>query len=120
MKATWFGAVAVLFLAVGCGGRTDENDEAGGSDEPPTSTPDEDAGGGKDPPPSGGVALPGCEEGFDKKKEPYRSCNWVAKGYCYEDKLEACACVCPQNTSVVSNCASGFPVEDGEVEVYCY
>src|SRR5688572_15648651 len=115
MKLERFGMVALLLLAVACGGRTDEDDEVGDSNEPGPSAPDEDAGNNSEPPPSGGVALPGCEKGFDKKKEPYRSCNWVAKGYCYEDKLEACACVCPRDTSVTSNCASGFPAEDGEV-----
>jgi hypothetical protein len=120
MKLEWFGVVALLVVAVACGGRTDEDEGVGDSDEPTPSAPDEDAGGAAEPPPSGGVALPGCEKGFDEWKEPSRPCNWLAKGYCYEDKLEACACVCPRDTSVASHCASGFPVEDGRVEVYCY
>ena len=120
MKVMHLGFAALCLLAVACGGRTDQGEEeTDGSDEAPAA-PDGSDPGAEPGTPDEGVALPGCEKGFDRYKEPSRSCNWVAKGSCYEDKLEACACVCPRDTSAASHCSSGFPVEDGAVDVYCY
>ena len=111
-----------MLVATGCGGRTDqEEDEGADPSDPPAATPEDGQGDGEDEPEDPtGILLPGCEKGFDASVERDRSCNWLAEGYCYEDKLEACACVCPRDSSVTSHCASGFPVEDGKVEVYCY
>jgi hypothetical protein len=119
MKVNWL--VALVLLVLGCGGRVDQDEDAGDGD-PPTSTPpdDDEPEPSPDEPTDAGTPLPNCEKGFDASAERDRPCNWVAKGYCYEEKLEACACACPRDPSVTSHCASGFPVEDGRVEVYCY
>jgi hypothetical protein len=122
MNVSWIRWVTLVLVAAGCGGRVDEGHEGAGSSDPPAA-PDEgegEPGDEPDEPADGGVSLPGCEKGFDASAEPDRPCNWLAKGSCYEDKLAACACVCPRDTSATSHCASGFPVEDGRVEVYCY
>lgn len=124
MNVSWTRWVTVALVTAGCGGRTDEpGDEGTSPSDPPTSSPEEgEDEPGHDPhePSDGGVLLPGCEKGFDASAEPERPCNWLAKGLCYEDKLAACACVCPRDSSATSNCSSGFPVEDGQVAVYCY
>jgi hypothetical protein len=66
-----------------------------------------------------GQPLAGCMMGFEPDEAEGRLCNWQVMGRCYEEKLDACACVCPGGTAV-STCSSGFPQEDGAVEVYCY
>jgi hypothetical protein len=66
--------------------------------------------------PGSGIALDDCELGFLPDNEPTAPCNWVVEGRCYETKLEACACACPRGQST---CASGFPEEDGRVDVWC-
>ena len=127
MNVSWIRWVTVALVLAGCGGRIDEggDDGAGPSDHPSSSSGGGDDEPSDDPdeptePSDGGVSLPGCEMGFDASAERDRPCNWLAKGLCYEDKLAACACVCPRDSSATSNCSSGFPVEDGRVDVYCY
>jgi hypothetical protein len=118
MMAKWFGPWALSVLVLACGGRTDEGGEFSSPKGPPAPTPAEEGSEEPEKEPEGSTVLPGCEEGFDPKKEPYRTCNWLAEGRCYDEKLEACACVCPRDKA--SHCASGFPLENGRVEVYCY
>ncbi len=131
MNLSWTRWVTVALVVAGCGGRTDEEgDEGAGPSDPPTSSPDE----GEDEPgdepnepnsptsrATAGSRLPGCENGFDASAERERPCNWLAKGLCYEEKLDAPAPACARVTAPRrASCSSGFPVEDGQVDVYCY
>lgn len=43
-----------------------------------------------------------CDLGFDES-ETDRSCNWLANGLCYDDKDEACDCICPRNEDSISS-----------------
>lgn len=110
--------LAVVLLALGCGGKLDGDDA---SKQRPTSP--ETAEGSEPPasgkPPQGTTPLADCEPGFNPVREPERSCNWTVDGQCYEDKLAACACACPAS-SQDTVCSSDFPLENGRVPVSCF
>lgn len=118
MKSGCSYCIAIgLLVGVACGGKIEE--DAGGdrrdTASPPTANEQRPAAprwGGSDR-----TKLPDCEPGFELGDEPDRSCDWFADGLCYSDKLVACACVCPPHGG--STCLSGFPEENGRVEVYC-
>ena len=102
---------------VACGGRADGGDEGTGEDvsgadgaNAPTPT---------DPKKPGSTALGKCHPG-EPPDAALHTCPWLAKGLCYQTKLEACACICPADRQD-SVCSSGF--EDGpygQTEVKCY
>ena len=121
MKLEVVLGVLMAALCSACGGQTTDDRESKDVDSvDPDMNGAADAGagdGGQQV--DGGVALPGCQLGFDPEDADGRPCNWVAQGRCYEEKLEACACICPRDTAVTSNCSSGFPEENGHVPVYC-
>jgi hypothetical protein len=102
-------AAVVFLLLAGCGG------------EVRTGTPEVDGGGpGAEPGGGGGfsgTSLPGCRRGFKPDDQPSSTCDFLADGLCYESKVAACACVCPNRPN--TNCTSGFPVPDGRVVVTC-
>jgi hypothetical protein len=110
----WVSGICGLCL-LACGGAVDhdqikENGEPDESAEPGEPAPPDD--------PSPSTPLGACMAGFDRYEEPDRDCNWYADHLCYEDKLDACSCICPSGTKVTT-CSSGFPQKDGAVEVYC-
>ena len=98
--------ILLVFLA-GCGGEVKKSD--------PIQTDGGESNGG-----GGGfssTALPGCSPGFKPEDQPSRSCDFLADGLCYESKVAACACVCPNRSN--TNCTSGFPRPNGRVVVTC-
>lgn len=118
------GAGALLIgagLLGACGGRV-ESEPPPGTDGTGTSSSDGDGvrgdadgptGGSDDPAdsPSDKTPLGRCSEGFLRSEHPGRACNWLAEDRCYEEKLDACACICPQDRD--STCLSGFYGGDG-------
>lgn len=112
--------LSIVIGAGGCGGVVERDGRKDG--EAPPGEPAPADGANPDGTDDGGwdasTPLDMCMTGFDRDEEPERSCNWVAEGRCYEEKLDACACTCPGGTAV-STCSSGFPEENGAVEVYC-
>ncbi len=116
------GWILIAFAGlIGCGGQVD----GGGSAEPdpdamtPTPSDQEPRPGpnGNDPL-NDPTSLGECTPGFKQSAEPGRACAWLAKGLCYDEKLEACACICPMG---MSTCSSGFDNgPDGQVRVSCY
>jgi hypothetical protein len=105
--------IAFLLLA-GCGGEVRRGD--------PESV-DGSGMGGQRPATNGGgsglssTQLPACRRGFKPDDQTFRPCDFLADGLCYESKLDACACICPNRPG--TNCISGFPVPDGRVVVTC-
>lgn len=103
-------ALAVALSVLGCGGRAESGDDDAtdstitGTSEP---TPASPGGSSKSGSSFGATELGPCHLGFDPVVDPARSCDWLAKGLCYETKLAACACVCPANRQD-SVCSSGF------------
>jgi hypothetical protein len=64
------------------------------------------------------LALPACEPGFDiDERDAFKACSFVFDRLCYETKVAACACACPERAGTI--CTSGFPQFDGEVPVSC-
>lgn len=62
--------------------------------------------------------LSPCVPGFDRARNPERACNWAdAKGACFEEMDDACACICPDSTDSI--CWSSFPDPGQAVPVYC-
>src|SRR5687768_11898316 len=103
---SWWAAACLLGLS--CGGIAQrEGDGAGGASPMPqpspaptatASAPDADApmpGPGAGMSWDGGTLLPECVPGFAQSDDPVRPCNWLVRGLCFEDKLEACSCACP-------------------------
>jgi hypothetical protein len=128
MKTTMTGAARGRFWALlcaacvaACGGRADGDDQgtgeeitvdAGNDDRADDSIPSDS----KKP---GSTELGKCHPG-EPPDVALRTCPWLAKGLCYQTKLEACACICPADRQD-SVCSSGF--EDGpygQTEVKCY
>ncbi len=121
--------VATSALAVlGCGGRVADDGRDDPSSEPggPTTPAPEKA---PDPPPQGAPTgsaapfgdptdLPECEGGFAAGSARGRSCDWMANSLCFDDKLQACACICPRPTG--TTCSSDFPRPGGAVAVRCF
>jgi hypothetical protein len=112
-------SVGVLVLAIGCGGRSQSREADDGSALGEGDDDGEPKGNaGPDTAPGDEVSLPGCELGERDLGERGSDCLWLADGRCYQDKLEACACICPPGTGSV--CSSGFEDPDnGRVPVYC-
>lgn len=116
--------LAVFGLLAACGGRTfevDSSNEPTGDGDTTTSgsgggtQKDGVTGFGDDP-----VTLGACKLGFDPNADPTRPCPWVAKNRCYDHKLDACACICPQNGKSTT-CTSGFDGgPDSHTAVDCY
>lgn len=110
MRAVW----AFLLLAVGCGGEVRKDDSV---------DPDASGAGGHGAVENGGgtglssTTLSGCHRGFEPSDQTSRPCDFLADGLCYESKLDACACICPNRSN--TNCVSGFPVPGGRVVVTC-
>ena len=114
-------ALSLTLLAGACGGRVDAGDEepedvegTGGSTTAPAPS-------GSTKPANGlpSIPLDDCKLGFIPEEEPLRPCAWLGKGRCYDRKLDACACICP-NSQTPSTCRSGFDGgPDGRVAVFC-
>lgn len=100
--------LAFAFAVWGCGGRVD--DDAGDA-----AVPDVDAGHAD---PGGSLHLEECQLGFERGGDTTVPCNWTFDSRCYATKAEACACACPRRKA--STCVSGFPSDDGMVEVSCF
>ena len=108
-----------LFLALAalsaCGGRVVEQPGSGGSapSDPSTEDPAPSASAGRSSSPSSSLPthdLGDCTPGFSRADNPNRPCHWLTKlGSCFDEKLAACACICPLNGDSV--CFSGF--DDG-------
>lgn len=117
----WLRAAGVsVVIGIGaCGGvverESKEGPQAPPDDPAPAQAASDPGGAGWD----AATPLDSCMTGFVREEAPDRPCNWVVGDRCYEEKLEACACACPDGTAV-STCSSGFPEPDGAVEVYCF
>jgi hypothetical protein len=59
------------------------------------------------PSPGENTPLGPCRLGFHPNEDRDRPCDWLAGGRCYDDKLAACACICPRDRTD-SICSSGF------------
>jgi hypothetical protein len=98
-------AGALLLVATACGGQvvgdgSGKSDGSGGS-----ASRDGTAPGGDDT-----VDLPPCVKGWEPETGTVR-CPWLGSdGLCYEEKLSACACICPRNRE--SSCWSGESYND--------
>lgn len=108
----------------GCGGIVEYDAPASGGGGPGSgSGSGSDSGaGGRSNGSSGGAAgrtpLGTCSLGFSYDENPSVPCNWLAEGRCYEEKLDACACICPRRAG--TTCISGFYGGDGSAtEVSC-
>jgi hypothetical protein len=119
------GLWALLALA-SCGGRA----EGGTLGEVSTEEPGDGTSGGEPSPDDPDGTLPWwgantplgpCKPGFDPEVHPQRDCAFVAKGACYETKLEACACACPRNKKNTT-CSSAFDylLPNARSEVECF
>lgn len=102
------------------GGDSNSEDATGGADpgggSPSVGGNDGSGGGGSL---DGQATLGPCVEGFLYVENPSLQCNWLAEGRCYDEKLDACACICPRRGS--STCLSGFYGGDGSAtRVSCY
>jgi hypothetical protein len=122
------GLLAGVILAWalgGCGGIVEHEAPAGGGGSPGSGS-----GSGADPGSgsgarsgSGGAGngqtpLGACSPGFSYAENPDLPCNWLADGRCYEEKLDACACICPRRAG--TTCISGFYGGEGSAtEVSC-
>lgn len=121
MRRAWVCFGLVLSLAA-CGGRSERQDggddgmASPGADDGETAENSNDDG--SDDVPGDDVALPGCELGPRDEGQSGADCLWLAKGRCYADKLEACACICPRDHESI--CSSGFESEAGRTLVSCY
>jgi hypothetical protein len=121
MGRTWVCFGLALWVAA-CGGRSERQE---GSDDGGAVHGDDDVEGGDKPNddddndvPGDDVALPSCELGPRDEGQSGEDCLWLAKGRCYADKLEACACVCPRDRESI--CSSDFDNEAGRTPVSCY
>jgi hypothetical protein len=60
--------------------------------------------------------LPPCNLGTPLSQSA-GDCPWYFTGRCYDTKIDACACACPNRSG--TSCISGFPDADGKVVVVC-
>jgi hypothetical protein len=124
------GSMMVGFCLVACGAKSlAEPGESlaaaprATSDPPPRATSD------SSPPKSNrgsgvrldeGARLGPCEEGFVEREHPDRDCNCISDGVCFDTKAEACACICPRDSSH-NTCVSQWDCEkDSRTKVSCY
>ena len=120
MGRAWVCFGLALCMAA-CGGRSERQE---GSDDGGAVHGDDDVEGGDKPNdddndvPGDDVALPNCELGPRDEGQSGEDCLWLAKGRCYADKLEACACVCPRDRESI--CSSDFDNDAGRTPVSCY
>jgi hypothetical protein len=127
----------VLGLTFACGGKTSIDPDGSGSQAPPEagdgSSDGSKPGGGAEPgngPTSGGSnpgirfddgdPLGACQEGFFEIEQPSRDCNCLVEGVCFDTKAQACACICPRNSSH-NTCVSTRDCEkDSRTAVSCF
>lgn len=112
------GGVVVVLVGAGvmaCGGEVRRTAEPGEGEVEPASAAD---AGGARAGPVDLLALPACELGFSiEERDAFQACSFVFEDRCYETKVAACACACPDQAG--TTCISGFPQFDGEVPVSC-
>jgi hypothetical protein len=127
----WRGvtAIALLCFPVACGGRVIEESTPDDTTTPKQTDTSADASVPAKKPSSGGskddlngtVSLPDCAPGTLATKLAPSSlpmtCRYIYAGRCYDTKVKACACACPNKTGTV--CSSGFPAFDGTTVVSC-
>ncbi len=107
-------AVTVVLLALGCGGRTDSDDETGSETA---------AGGNGSDAGDGGLGterpLEECvEEGYPYHSANGRPCTYLADDLCYDALSQACACTCPRDRDSI--CITGlWPDDLGRTDVSC-
>jgi hypothetical protein len=89
--------------------------------EPPASGGKSDGSGNADPFDFGvGARLPECVAGFRQSDKPERRCNCLVQGVCFDDKAQACACICPR-TGKQNACVSEQECEErSRTKVRCY
>jgi hypothetical protein len=89
--------------------------------EPPAPGGKSDGSGDGDPFDFGaGAPLPECVAGFRQSDKPDKPCNCLVQGVCFDDKAQACACICPR-TGKQNVCVSDQECEEGSrTKVRCY
>lgn len=107
-------ALSVLLLG-GCGGNVDRASRGPvpkDDDSPESSGKSSGSAEGEE------TDLGDCVLGYLPDEEPGKDCDWMFGDRCYETKLDACSCACPDRRG--TSCVSGFPEPDGRVLVSCY
>jgi len=67
-----------------------------------------------------GAPLPECVAGFRQRDKPDKPCNCLVEGVCFDDKAQACACICPR-TGKQNACVSEHECEENSrTKVSCY
>ena len=133
MGRCWVAGAAVLFWFTACGGGRSlgngpgEDSGAVGSDASETPAEQPAPGGKSDASADGeafnfgeGAPLPACVAGFRQSDKPDKPCNCLVQGVCFDDKAQACACICPR-TGKQNVCVSEQECEEGSrTKVRCY
>ena len=67
-----------------------------------------------------GDPLGACQAGFLELEHPDEPCNCLVEGVCFDTKAQACACICPRNSSH-NTCISAWDcTEDSRTKVSCH
>lgn len=129
VKRVGFGLLSLGFL-VACGARSLEPGDSLGPSEvretegdPPTAGPT--------PPESGrdrgpgvrfdqGDPLGACQAGFVEAEQPDEPCNCLVRGVCFDTKSQACACICPRDSSHNACVSEWDCTENSRTKVSCY
>ncbi len=135
MGRCWVVGAVLLVWFTACGGGRSLGEGPGedsgvlGSDGNQSRNPPEPAApGGTSHPSSDGVPfsfgegarLPECVAGFRQRDKPDKPCNCLVQGVCFDDKAQACACICPR-TGEQNLCVSDQECEEGSrTKVRCY
>jgi hypothetical protein len=107
MLGRWVCLAGALFVAVSaCGGRVEVvGDGTGSGAGKPSGSGGSTSPEGTAPGGSSTVDLPPCVKGWEPDTGSLTCPYLGSDGLCYDEKLSACACVCPRNRE--SSCWSG-------------